>query len=403
MKRKLLAESLEEFRLLEQNEPLALAVLGAPAGGKSSSMGDIVSAVKNARIEDTVKSGVHLTVDVLRDEFKSQKPMEQLRGFVNAFSYMKVKAKTNLKEYGGWFNDIKKLWVEKLAKLMPSLDVKVENDTLYFHGKPSVQNIHALLNDKNIDAEKVIQQLDKYQDYKRVVRYFQNLKQQKAISKQYNVSYDESGDEPNKIVAGLKNLHDKGYVTDVFLIHPNNVATNLIQNYIRVLKGGDGGRDSSDAIVQAYLDIQKNKDIYKNNAEDNLKTTANALKKGKVNPTVIDTIKKANVPDDPKRGDKPIDVFTEVGTRDPFEVYNTAAKKLTSEQMTILKALLKYRLASFTNLPKNAKNVLDQITQDINNKQALEILKRTADSKKYIFQYGGVTPDLVKKAETVLK
>ena len=86
MKRKLLAESLEEFRLLEQNEPLALAVLGAPAGGKSSSMGNIVSAVKDARIEDTVKSGVHLTVDVLRDELKSQKPREQLRGFANAFS-----------------------------------------------------------------------------------------------------------------------------------------------------------------------------------------------------------------------------------------------------------------------------------------------------------------------------
>lgn len=402
MKRKLLCESLEEFRLLEQDEPLALAVLGAPAGGKSSNMSSIISAVKDARIEDTIKHGVNLTVDVLRDEFKSQKPIEQIRGFMHAFYYIKGKAEENPKEYGKWFKDIQLIWADKLSKLMPSLQIQVKDNELYFQGKPAIRNLKAL-QDKSINAAEVLQQLDKYQDYKRVVRYFQNLKQEKAIDKQYNVSYDESGDEPNKIVAGLKNLHDKGYVTDVFLIHPENVATNLIQNYIRVLKGGDGGRDSSDAIVQAYLDIQKNKDIYKNNAEDKLKTTANALKRGKVNPTVVDTIKKANVPDDPSRGDKPIDVFTEVGTRDPFEVYNTAAKELTSEQMTILKALLKYRLVSFTNLPKNAKRVLDQITQDINNKQALEILKRTADSKKYIFQYGGVTPDLVKKAETVLK
>jgi len=110
MKRKLLAESLEEFRLLEQNEPLALAVLGAPAGGKSSSMGDIVSAVKDARIEDTVKSGVHLTVDVLRDEFKSQKPMEQLRGFVNALEILKRTAdsKKYIFQYGGVTPDLVK-------------------------------------------------------------------------------------------------------------------------------------------------------------------------------------------------------------------------------------------------------------------------------------------------------
>jgi len=331
MKRKLLCESLEEFRLLEQDEPLALAVLGAPAGGKSSNMSSIISAVKDARIEDTIKHGVNLTVDVLRDEFKSQKPIEQIRGFMHAFYYIKGKAEENPKEYGKGFKDIQLIWADKLSKLMPSLQIQVKDNELYFQGKPAIRNLKAL-QDKSINAAEVLQQLNKYQDFKRVVRYFQNKKQEDAITKQYNVSYDESGDEPAKIVGGLKQLHKKGYVTDVFLIHLKNVATNLLQNYIRVLSGKDGGRDSSDAIIQSYLDIEKNKNIYKNNAEDNLKTSSNALRQGKVKAEVVDTIKKANVPDDPKRGDKPIDVFTEVSTRDPYEVYNAAAKELSPEK-----------------------------------------------------------------------
>ena len=55
------------------------------------------------------------------------------------------------------------------------------------------------------------------------------------------------------------------------------------------------------------------------------------------------------------------------------------------------------------DLPENAKSVLSQITKSINNKQALNILKKTADSGKYAFQWGGITQKLVKKAETVLK
>ena len=78
MKRKILCESLKEFRLQEAGEPLALAVLGAPAGGKSYTMQNIEKSVKDSRIIDTMKSGINLTVDILRDEFKSKEPSEQL-------------------------------------------------------------------------------------------------------------------------------------------------------------------------------------------------------------------------------------------------------------------------------------------------------------------------------------
>lgn len=404
MKRKILAESLREFRrILEEDEPLALAILGAPASGKSNAVKNINDTIKDSRIENTVKYGETLTVDVLRDEFKSQKPIEQLRAFTNSFFYMKQKAEENPEEYTSWFNDIKKLWSEKLSVLMPSLDIKVQDDELYFQGKPAKRNMNALLRNKNINPADVLSHLDKYVDYKRVVRYFQNLKQDKAIIKQFNITYDESGDEPAKIINGMKKLHDKGYVTDVFLIHPENVATNLIQNFYRVITGGDGGRDSSSAIIQAYLDIEKNKHLYKSNAEDDLKTTNKKLKTRKVEPETLEKIKKANVPDDPSRGNKPLDIFMEVSTMKPFEALETFSKKMSNEQLELLIAILKYKLLEIKNLPKNAKKTLEQITQEMNNEEAIKIIRNAVESGKYKFAYGGVDEKILKSAESLLK
>lgn len=405
--KKILCESLNEFRLLEKgNEPLALAVLGAPAGGKSYTMNNIKNFVKDQRIADTIDKGTELTVDKLRTEFQGKKPLSQMVGFVRAFYYMRKKAKQDEAEYGKWFKDIISLWENKIAKLAPALKITVDKNHVYFDGKPAWKNLKSLKNPDYSPTE-LIKKLHYYDDYKRVVRYFQNLKQTKAINKTFNVSYDESGDEPKKIIGGLKQLHKRGYVTDVFLIHPENVASNLIQNYYRVLTGGDGGRDSSEAIVQAYLDIEKSKHLYNANAEDNLETTNKELATAnKKSQKIGDTIEKANVPDDPERGDKPIDVFTEVSTMKPLEAFNYFSGELDKKDKNlkyILIALLKYRLYSIQNLPENAKSALNQITKSINNKQALNILKKAADTKKFVYQSGGITPELVKKAETVLK
>lgn len=399
MKKRLIAESLEEYKLLQEvDNPLALAVLGAPAGGKSYTMSNITKTVKDSRIEKTLKSGVNLTIDLLRDEFRSKDPLTQLKGFVHSFYYMKKKRKEDPEEYGKWFNDIYVLWKEKLNDLIPEINIEVSENDIKFNDISARKNMKVL---KKANAENVIKNLDRYVDYKRVVRYFQNVKQEKAIDKQYNISYDESGDEPKKIIGGLTKLHRKGYVTDVFLIHPENIATNLIQNYFRVIKGQDGGRDSSDAIIDAYLDIEKSKHYYEKNAEDNLETTTKELKEPK--PKIEEPLKRANIEDDKERGDKPIDVFTEINTMEPIEAYKFFSSKLNKDEILILKALLKYRIHSLKNLPKNAKIILQKITSDINNKQALEILRKTAKSKKYIFQYGGISPKLVKSAENVLK
>lgn len=405
--KKILCESLEEFRLLERgDEPLALAILGAPAGGKSFTMDNIKKFVKDKQISDTIDKGVALTVDKLRVEFYSKNPLSQMVGFVRAFYYIRKRTKQDQAEYGKWFSDIISLWENKLAKLAPALKITVDKNHVYFDGIPAYKNLKALKN-PNYNPKELIEKLHYYNDYKRVVRYFQNLKQTKAINKTFNVSYDESGDEPKKIITGLKQLHKRGYVTDVFLIHPENVASNLIMNYYRVLTGGDGGRDSSEAIVDAYLDIEKSKQFYNINAEDNLETTNKELQTtNKKSEKISDTIKNANVPDDKSRGDKPIDVFTEVSTMKPLEAFKFFVGELDKKDKNlkfILMALLKYRLYSIKNLPENAKEVIIQITKSINNKQALDILKKAAATKKFVYQSGGITPEFIIKAEPYLK
>ena len=402
--KKLVCESLYEFGIFEGGEPLALAVLGAPASGKSFTMSNITKSVKDARIADTISGGVNLTVDILRSEFQNKDSRTQLRAFAKAYYYMKAKAKEDASQYAGWFKDIIKLW-QKLAQLIPALKITCDDKNLYFNGTLALNHLKTL-NDLSFNADAVVQQLNSYQDYKRVVRYFQSAKQTKAIEKQFNVSYDESGDEPEKIVNTLNKLHKAGYVTDVFLIHPENVASNLIMNYFRVITGGDGGRDSSDAIVQAYLDIEKSKHLYQKNAEDDLKTTTKELQKPDLDPAIQDPIEKANVPDDQSRGDKPIDVFTEVTTMQPLEAWKYFGGKLKEKNKAyplVLQALLKYRMYSIANLPQNAKQSLAQITRSINNKQAVSILKQAADSKQFVFQNGGITPQLVAQAQAVLK
>ena len=365
-------------------------------------MKNIKKTVKDARIADALESGIKLSIDTLRDEVQSKDPRIQLKAFVKTFYFMKKQTKENEEQYREWFNDIKSVWKDKLSKLIPSLKITVDDDDLKFNGISARKNIKALDN-KSFPAEQIIKQLDSYTDYKKVLRYFQHEKQQKAIDKQYNITYDESGDEPLKIVKGLTALHKKGYVVDVFLLHPENVASNIIQNYFRVIKGIDGGRDSSEVIVNAYLNIEKNKKYYKFNAEDHLKTSTIALQQEPVDPKIEEPLKNANVEDDKRRGNKPIDVFTEVNPMKPIEGFKVFNAQLDKDQQKVFMAMLKYRMLTIHNLPKNAKEALAEITKVINNKQALNILKKAAESKKYVFKWGGVTPELVKKAITILK
>jgi hypothetical protein len=383
----------EEF-LNEAGEPVGLAILGAPAGGKSRTMRKIAELTDDARIKRTLVDGVSLTVDKLRDEFLSKNPRVQLKGFVKAFYLMRSKAAQNDNEFGKWFSDIQKLWKDKFAALMPELNITVERQKLLFNGKSALEHIKDI--DK-VDAAEVIGQLDNYQDYKRVVRYFQDVKQEKAIQKRMDVSYDEAGDEPSKIVNNVNKLHKQGYVTDVFLIHPENIATNIIQNFYRVVKGDDGGRDSSAAIVQAFKDIESKEHIYRDNAEDVIKVDAEDIT------PASEPLKKANVEDDDNKGDKPIDVLVQVKPMSPEKAYKTFINELPSDKREVFIALLRYAANTIPEIPVSAKNSLDRLTKNYSNEEVIEILQDAAESKKYVFKFGGVTPELVTKAKNALK
>ena len=389
----LVSVSLREF-LNESDDPVALAVLGAPAGGKSFTMDKIKDVVDDSGVLRAIKSGEVLSVDKLRDEFRSKDPQDQLIGFVRAFYLMQSKYKKNPEEYGKWFKDIINIWGQKFTKLMPELKITVNEKDLKFAGKPAYQAIKRL---KEVDAAKIIGTLDDYNDYKRVVRYFQDIKQNTAKHKKIDVSYDESGDEPNKIVNNLEDLHNEDYVTDVFLIHPKNIASNIIQNFYRVTIGGDGGRDSSKAILGAYNDIEKSKDIYLDNSEESISVSSKNLKK------VADPLRKSNVPDDPKKGDKPIDLLVEVQPMEPAEAYKTFMKKLDKNQKFVFNALLKYAVYVQPGLPQEAKDVILGLVNKISNEQAITILQRAAKSGKFRFKWGGVTPELAKRASEIIK
>lgn len=374
------------------SEPTGLAILGAPAGGKSYTMDKIKGVAQDARITRTLDTGLTLTVDKLRAEFQSQDPTDQLKAFVAAFYLMKQKAEEKPDEFKKWFDDISKLWSDKLAKAIPDLKITVSDGNLLFAGKPAEKNF-ALLD--KIDSKGVIDKLDKYNDYKRVVRYFQDLKQGKAVAAKQDVSYDEAGDEPTKIVGNMEKLHDKGYVTDVFLIHPKNVASNLIQNFFRVVKGSDGGRDSSSSIIQAYNDIEKSKDVYAKNAEKVIDVSSKELNKAAT------LLQKATTQDDEKMGDKPIDVFVQVQPMTPEEAYKTFIGKLDDEQQQVFKALLKYAIKTLQNVPEEAVSAINALVSDMNDSAALDILKKAGSGKlkgNYQHQHGGVDKKMIDKA-----
>lgn len=384
---------------LSISDPIGIAVLGAPAGGKSFVTKKLDSAVEDARVSRAMKSGQVLTVDTLRGEFMSKDPYNQMKGFVEAFYVMKQKAKEDPREYSKWFDDISKLWTGKFKEFLPSLDINIKEDDLYFGDKLAIEPKNTRLL-KTAEIDDAIRKLDNYHDYKRVVRYFQTIKQEKSIIKSKDVTYDEVGDEPTKMIGNLKTLHKKGYVTDVVLIHPENVATNLIQNFYRVLCGNDGGRDSSASIVQAFKEIEDGKSTYRKNAEVVIKTTSKELDK------TADAIKSANVPDDEKRGDKPIDVLAEIEPMKPAECYKVFSKKLTSEfkvPENLFKSVLRFAAFSVNGIPSDAKSTLIILSEPVNNKEAIKYIKDAANSGKYVFEFGGITKEFANRAEAILK
>ena len=388
----------EDF--VNEPEPVGLAILGSPAGGKSYAkklITHITKLVNVARAADPA-IGMDLTVDIIRGKILDLPASEQLTLFYMAFYTLKDLSEEGA-DYKKWFSDIKDVWSNKISK-QTDLDIKVSDDDLKINGKVQDEALEEL---KKADAEKIIDSLDKYQDYKRIVRAYQQIKQKEALGTKKDVVYDEVGDEPEKIINNMKKLHDKDYVTDVIMIHHDEVSNNIMQNASRMILGADGGRDSSESIIDAYSTIDANLDKYKKNAEVVVNTTNKELQKGEGD--APDALAAATAKDNDEKGNKAIDVFIRTKGDKPKEVYDRILKDLNDEQKEVFKSLLKYQIAAL-NIPEKPERTLSELIGDISNAQALQTLQDANAGKlkdNYVFKFGGISDNLIKKAKELLK
>lgn len=374
--------------------PLGIAVLGAPASGKSY-VTDLMKGFSDKRINRAFVDGRNLTVDILRGQIQDKPPKEQLKYFVEAFTMLRDLSIDAPDTFSKWFNDMVKLWNGKLREEFQNIEtpvavtVDVDSDFISLNNagnkEASIETINQMSDE---DATKIIDSLHYYKDYKRVVRYYQLAQQELAKSHQKDVTYDESGDEPAKIIQRFDKLHDSDgdgnieetdYVTDVILVHPANVATNIIQNANRVVTGGDGGRDSSAAILSAYRDLEAGKQKYIDSAEEEY--FASSAEQFEKDPDIQSALTNANIGDDEDRGDKPIDVFVEVGTMEPEFAFKVFSKRMSEDQIRLFRAFVLYH-ANKLDLPPEAKEVLEKIA-NMGNTEALDILKQAVESGDY--------------------
>lgn len=390
-----------ESEVLPSTDPVALAILGAPAGGKSynkqllAKLEDLTQIAKAAN----PNFSKDLTVDILRGEIQKLPEDKQLELFYWGFYTLRDLA-TEDKEYAKWYSDIKKLWSGKLKELLNQKGITADisdKDELTLNGESGQDAIKVI---DSTDIKGTIEELDNYQDYKRVVRAYQLTMQQLATKTKKDVVYDESGDEPEKIIKNMSKLDKEDYVTDVIMVHHKDVVNNLFQNASRMVLGSDGGRDSSDAIVQAYLDITDGMSKYKNAAEVAVDTSTEELQKGKGD--AIKALSRANTTDDKEMGNKPIDVFVRIYGDEPEKVLDRIEQQLDADQLEVFKAILQYQVQEPSiKVPKKTRELALSYF-DMTNAEALDILEKAAADGKYTYEHGGVDDKLVQKAKAVL-
>jgi hypothetical protein len=392
---KLYRNFVKESKFTENH--VAIAILGAPAAGKSY-MVDLLQKLSKVsklnKLDDILTKGINLTVDKLRKEFQSNNGKEQLKGFFNAYIWLRDQYEREPKIYEKWFNDIKKTWI-KFDEVSDEITTFVSNDNkLVVNNKTTPSEIYELIYQLNVnEVDKMISFLDSYSDYKRVVRWFQNQKQKEGQNLQRDLVFDEAGDEPEKIVSRFKELRsgDKPYVTSVFLIHGKSPVTNLIQNAGRMTSGTDEGRDSSGAIVQAWNDIENQIDIYKNSSENSVIINADEKEITKL----FEQLKIITTEDNSslKNSNKSIDLFVNILPQEPKAAYDRTCKNLsklfgnTPEMLELsldlFNAILLYHSINL-NVDQNSKmEVRKLVPGKITENNIYDIFKRAIESGKF--------------------
>ena len=394
--RKYLKEtSIEEeiTKFVEEADPLAVSILGAPAAGKTYTKNLIGSLAK--RFQQATDSGTNLTVDAIRDEFLKLSANERLPEFFKAFYSLKEFSQQN-PNFKKWFEDIKALWNGKLSNLIhQATGVKYtadSGDILVDDQMATLPDFVATIKDKE---EQIASGLHYYHDHKRVIRHLQLTYSAHAASQRHDVTYDEVGDEPEKMVDRITRLHKLGYLTDTILVHPSSVVVNLLQNAGRMISGEDGGRDSSIAIVAAYEAIDAGKEIYSDEAEVSIKTSSEKLP---TDAKVRDELSKQSVADDSKRGDKPIDVFVQVDTQSVAQTYKRISGNMHPRTQAVLRAILTLQVAD-PALGVDAdtrKELYNSIVDLPNEEEAKKIILAVKNSNDLQGEYGQSMTGIIK-------
>jgi hypothetical protein len=379
---KLLKEKLQLDEKSFIDNHVAIAILGSPASGKTFMVDKLKKLARSNFIDklDTVLTqGIDLTVDKLRAEFQSKNKKEQLRGFFDTFIWLRNQSTKEPDVYSKWFNDIKKTWV-KIDGESDKITTQVDsNNKLTVNGKVSSADIYDILNNLPDDeVEKIINFLDSYSDFKRVVRWLQDAKQIEAKKEKRDLIFDEAGDEPEKIISKFKGLRSGNdeYITAIFLLHGPSPVTNLIQNAGRMVSGTDEGRDSSSAITQAWNDIQKGIGIYKSSSEQSI--TINNDDQEIV--SLFNKLKSSNTDDNINTSNKSIDLFVNILTQSPQDAYARTNSKFQGLAKELFNAILLYHSINL-NLDSNSKDIIrNLVPSNITENNINDIFKKAIES-----------------------
>jgi hypothetical protein len=340
-----------------------------------------------------LSKGTDLTVDKLRAAFQSEDPRTQLKGFYYTCAWLRSLKEKEPNVYSKWYEDIKKTW-KKMDDASDKLDTSVDgNDNLTINGKSDPESIVAILDQiEDSEIQKIFQTLDKYGDYKRAVRWVQDVKQREGRQHGDDLIFDEAGDEPEKIVSKFKQLREgeKPYLTCIFMIHGESPATNLIQNAGRMVSGNDGGRDSSNAIVQAWNDVQSGLEKYKSASEqfaevNNVDADINR---------VFTQLKSINTEDNVTQEGKYIDYFVTIKTQPPENAFARTFENIEKTKGKIGKllfcAILLYHSTKLKVTGETKDIIRNLVPGQINMENIRSIFKRAVEIGKFDFPYNNL-------------
>lgn len=392
--------------------PYAVFVLGAPASGKSYSV-NILKELDS--LNKIISNSQNATIDILRSEFLLAPGIIQLYEYFKTYSTIYDLSKKDPLEYGKWFLDYQKLFKTQikpvLNQFLPNIEISLEGN-LTFHDLSTKKEVSifaflGLLNTQQIASLSTklfgTTSSQQYNSLKRIIRHVQETTYKNAIRHKNNLYFDETGDEPTKILDKATVLKKEGYCNIIVLIHPKSIAFNYIQNAGRMVIGSDGGRDSSTSIAESYGKLEKFKRIYTSleTVDSTHILRVDNLAALKTQPTVISKIneltKKVTT-------DKEVEILLLVepsNTKESFERILKVLDEKESDKETAKNTFLAILKLHLDNRKKTTQQLLTDIDPTIT--QTLSRITTTDAFKAILSAYlnprmVGVQIDTIKEA-----